>query len=105
MSSLHLWKPRLQEENDVTRVYHFGKKVNSTKFAKCDHSPKRKQPIHSKWSKASIPEWQKYTFGGTRGPQSSKVYVIIVMYTTSCNEVNPNRRAVDIFENVIGFLK
>ena len=44
-------------------VCPLGQKVNSTKFAKCDHNPGRKQPTHPNWSEASIPWWQKYTLG------------------------------------------
>ena len=40
-------------------VCHLGKKVNSTKFGKRDHSPGRKQPTHPNWSEASFSEWQK----------------------------------------------
>ena len=36
-------------------VCPLGQKVNSTKFAKCDHNPGRKQPTHPNWSEASIP--------------------------------------------------
>ena len=47
----------------IKRRDHFGNKVNSTKLAKCEYSPERKQPTHPNWSEASIPEWQKYTMG------------------------------------------
>ena len=50
---------------------YLGIKVNSTKFAKRDHSPGRKQPTHHNWSEASIPEWQKYTLS-TGGPQNPR---------------------------------
>ena len=65
-----------------------GKKVNSTKFAKRDHNPGRKQPTHPNWSEASIPEWQKYTLGAqaVRKIPEGYQYVIIEMYTTSRNE-------------------
>ena len=77
-------------------VCHLGKKVNSTKFAKRDHSPGRKQPTHSNWSEASIPKWQKYTLGAQAVRKISEGYVIIEMYTTSRNGVNPRRPVVDI---------
>ena len=47
-------KPAGQKRRDY--VGHLGKKVNSTKFAKRDYSPGRKQPTHPNWSEASIPE-------------------------------------------------
>ena len=75
---------------------YLGIKVNSTKFAKRDHSPGRKQPTHHNWSEASIPEWQKYTLGAQAVRKIPEGYVIIEMYTTFRNEVNPNRPGVDI---------
>ena len=68
-------------------VCHLGKKVNSTKFAKRDHSPGRKQPTHPNWLEASIPELQKYTMRAQAVRKIPEGYVIIEMYTTSCNGV------------------
>ena len=75
-----------------------GKKVNCTKCGKRDHSPGRKQPTHPNWSEASISGWQKYTLGAQAVRKIPEGYVIIEMYTTSCNVVNPNRPGVDINE-------
>ena len=72
------------------------KKVNSIKFAKRDYSPGRKQPTYPNWSKASIPEWQKYTLGAQAVRKIPEGYVIIEMYTTSRNGVNPNRPGVQL---------
>ena len=77
-------------------VCHFGKKVNSTKFAKRDYSPGRKQPTHPNWPEASIPEWQKYTLEAQAVRKILEGYVIIEMYTTYHNRVNSNRPGVDI---------
>ena len=77
-------------------VCHLGKKTNSIKFAKRAYSPGRKQPTHPNWSEASIPEWQKYTMGAQAFRKIPEGYVIIEMYTTSRNRVNPNRPGVDI---------
>ena len=77
-------KPAGQKRRDY--VCHLGKKVNSTKFAKRDYSPGRKQPTHPNWSQASIPEWQKYTLGAQAVRKIPEGYVIIEMYTTSRNE-------------------
>ena len=87
-------KPAGQKRRDY--VFHLGKKVNSTKFAKRDYSPGRKQPTHPTWSEASIPEWQKYTLGAPEVRKIPEGYVIIEMYTTSRNGVNPNRPGVEI---------
>ena len=87
-------KPAGQKGRDY--VCHLGKKVNSIKFAKRDYSPGRKQPTHPNWSEASIPEWQKYTLGAQAVRKIPEGYVIIEMYTTSRNGINPNRPGVDI---------
>ena len=76
--------PAGQKRRDY--VCHLGKKVNCTKFAKRDYSPGRKQPTHSIWSEASIPEWQKYTLAAQAVRKIHAGYVIIEMYTTSRNE-------------------
>ena len=44
----------------------------------------------------SISEWQKYTMEAQAVRKIPEGYVIIEMYTTSRNEVNPNRPGVDI---------
>ena len=87
-------KPAKRKRRDY--VCHLGKKVNCTKFAKRDYSPGRKQPTHPNWSEASIPEWQKYTLGAQAVRKVPEGYVIIEMYTTSRNGVNPNRPGVEI---------
>ena len=76
--------PAGQKRRDY--VCHLGKKVNSTKFAKRDRSPGRKQPTHPNWSEASIPEWQKYTLGAPAVRKIPEGYVIIEMYNISRNE-------------------
>ena len=87
-------KPAGQKRRDY--VCQSGKKVNSTKFAKRDHNPGRKQPTYSNWSEASIHEWQKYTLGAQTVRKIPEGCVIIEMYTTSRNGVNPNRPGVEI---------
>ena len=59
-------------------------------------SPGKKQPTQPNWSEASIPEWQKYTLGPQAVRKIPEGYVIIKMYTTSRNGVNPNSSDVDI---------
>ena len=75
------------------KVCHFGEKVYSTKFAKCDYCPERKQPSHPNCSEASTP-WKNWL----AVPNIPEGYAVIKMHTTSRSKINPNRPGVDINE-------